>query len=215
MMDPSQPVIERWGASLNFATTAVLAVHGPGQDASHMRDLAARVADPGAAYFAPQAPGGHWFPERVTEPFEVNQPELDESLEAVLATLTHIMRSGFAPARTVLLGFSQGACLLAHHIVTSRVAFGGAVLLGGGYLGPDGTAAPVTSRWDGRPVFLGLSREDPWVPLSRAEETADVLRRRGADVELRVYRGARLAPNDDQVRAARDVLARVRGEQAA
>ncbi|WP_448073169.1 alpha/beta hydrolase [Georgenia yuyongxinii] len=211
----SRPVIERWGAPLNLATTAVLAMHDRGQGAQEMRRFTQRVAEPRAAYFAPVAPEGLWFPGALTDPIEANQPDLDDALEMVEAALTQVTRSGFAPARTVMLGFGQGASVLAHHIVAARFAYAGAVLLAGGYLGPRGTMAPAEGRWDGRPVFLGLAEADPEVPMHRAEETADALWLRGADVELRVYPGTEHAINEDQTVATRRLLARVRGDLAA
>jgi predicted esterase len=212
---PSRPVIDRWGAPLNLATTAVLAMHGRGQDAADMRALAERIGEPRAAYFAPVAPEGSWYPRPLTDPVDANQPELDAALEAVEATLTQITRSGFSPARTVLLGFCQGASVLAHHIAASRLAYAGAVLLAGGYLGPEGTRAPVEGRWDGRPVLLGMAQDDPLVPMARLEETADALWLRGADVELLVSPGAEHVVFEDQTAAARRLLARVRADVAA
>ena len=41
----------------------------------------------------------------------------------------------------------------------------------------------------GTPVFLGCSDRDPHVPLWRVEESDELLRRMGAQVEKRVYPG--------------------------
>lgn len=212
---PSRPVIERWGAPLNLATTAVLAMHGRGQDAADMRALAEQIGETRAAYFAPVAPEASWYPNPLTDPIDANQPELDAALQAVEATLTQITWSGFAPARTVLLGFCQGASVLAHHIASSRMPYAGAVLLAGGYLGPEGTKAPVEGRWDGRPVVLGTAQGDPDVPMERVEETADALWVRGADVELVVSPGTGHVIFAEQAAAARRLLARVRADVAA
>ncbi|MFH5824183.1 alpha/beta hydrolase [Georgenia sp. AZ-5] len=213
---PSQPAVERWGAPLNTATTAVLVMHGIGQGADDMRALTRRVADHRAAYFAPISPSGSWYPGALTDDLDANRPELDDALLAVEAALTKITRSGFAPARTVLLGFSQGASVLAHHIVASpALTYAGAVLLAGGYLGPAGTRPPVEGRWDGRPVLVSVAEADPHVPMRRVEETADALWLRGADVELQVCAGDAHAIHDEQVVATRQLLARVRGDIAA
>ena len=58
-------------------------------------------------------------------------------------------------------------------------------------------------------MFLGNSDVDPWVPLSRMRETADVFRAMGASVAERVYPGMEHLVNDDEAGEARAMLAQL------
>jgi len=58
-------------------------------------------------------------------------------------------------------------------------------------------------------VFLGCSDRDPHVPAWRVQETAEVLERMGAEVDLRLYPGLGHTVNDDELQAARALLQRM------
>ena len=189
----------------------MLSVHGRTQTPAFMREIASRLDDPGTAWFAPAAPEDTWYPGSFLLPIADNQPDLDDSLAGMRTSLAQIRRAGWAPERTVVLGFSQGACLLSQLLLTAPAPpCAGGVLLTGGFVGPPGTPPPDGTAWTGHPFFCGLVENDPWVPLSRARHTADVLRDRGADVELRVYPGDAHEVNDDEIAAVAGLLDTVR-----
>ena len=206
------PTVERFGAADDPASTlAVLAVHGRDQTPAVMREIAARLDDPGTAWFAPAAPGDTWYPWSFLVPVADNQPDLDDSLVGMRTSLVRIEQAGWPAERTVVLGFSQGAVVLSQLLLTAPAPpCAGAVLLTGGFAGPPGTPPPDGTDWAGHPFFCGLVENDPWVPLSRARQTAEVLRDRGADVELRVYPGEVHEVNDDEIAAVAGLLDRVR-----
>ena len=58
----------------------------------------------------------------------------------------------------------------------------------GGLIGPPGTPRDYAGSLAGTPVFLGTSDPDPHVPFERVQETAEVFKGMGADVELRPVR---------------------------
>jgi predicted esterase len=206
------PRIERFGAADDPCTAlAVLAVHGRDQTPAFMQEIAARLDDADTAWFAPSAPENTWYPRSFLVPVADNQPDLDDSLTGMRASLEGIRRAGWSTERTVVLGFSQGACVLSQLLLTAPAPLcAGAVLLTGGFVGPPGTPPPDGAGWTGQPVFCGLVENDPFVPLSRARHTADVLRERGADVELRIYPGDVHEVNDDEIAAIATLLATVR-----
>ena len=206
------PTIERFGAADDPGTSlAVLAVHGRDQTPAFMEGIAARLDDANTAWFAPAAPQDTWYPRSFLVPVADNQPDLDDSLTGMRASLASIERAGWSKERTVVLGFSQGACLLSQLLLAAPAPpCAGAVLLTGGFVGPPGTPPPDGTAWTGHPFFCGLVENDPWVPLSRARHTADVLRERGADAELRVYPGDVHEVNDDEVAAVATLLHTVR-----
>lgn len=189
------------------ARRTVIAVHGRGHSAEWMRALADRVADPELCWLIPNAPGGSWYPERFMEPVERNQPNLDDALSTVTGLLDHATSLGADPQRTALLGFSQGACLVAHAVLTQQITHGPVALLTGGYIGPEGTALPTPRDLTGVPVFLETAEDDPWVPLPRVTQTVDALHAAGASVRLDVRPGDAHEIPDTAIPAIRSLFA--------
>lgn len=201
--------VERWGEAPERAALAVLAVHGRDQEPGYMRAVADRVGVAGLAWYAPAAPGRTWYPGRFTEPLSANEPFLSTSLGAVGALLDGIGGDGFGADRVVLLGFSQGACLLSEHLVRHPGRYAAAALLTGGFAGPPGSPREVAGDLAGTPVLLATSSVDGWVPVERVRETAALLGGAGAEVTLRVDDDPEHHVNDDTVAAVRDLLTRV------
>jgi phospholipase/carboxylesterase len=172
------------GAPPEAARVGAVVVHGRGQDPAYMLEhLVARLAVPEVAYVLPAAAGGSWYPDRFWAPREANEPWLGQALDACEAAVHRIAAAGVPAPRIVLAGFSQGACLVADLLARRPGGFGGAAVLTGALIGPEGDVAPVPPL-DGLPVFMASSRFDAWVPLARVEATADACRAAGADVEL-------------------------------
>ena len=99
------------GQALDRATAAMVLVHGRGATAEGILSLATELAHPGFAFLAPQATGNTWYPFSFMSPIERNEPYLSGELDALAAVLERISEAGIPPERTILLGFSQGACL--------------------------------------------------------------------------------------------------------
>lgn len=198
------------GASASTARAAAVVVHGRDQDPEYMLAVLDRVAVDDVAYLLPRAAARTWYPGRFTEPESNNQPALDHALAAVEAALSRLAESGFGPERTVLVGFSQGACLLTELLLRSPRRFAGAALLTGGFFGPLGHQPGPGGSLDGTPVLLASSRYDTWVPHERVDETAVVLGERGAKVDRRVYDDREHLVNDDAVAGTRGLLTAVR-----
>ena len=171
-----------------------------------MKALTDRMDVPNAAFLAPHAFENSWYPHPFLEPLERNQPGLDNSLEVIDDALARLASDGFDSDRVVLLGFSQGACLVAHYALTHPLPFRALVILTGGFVGPVGSEPATPGRLDGVRVYLGTAAEDDWVPLCRVEETADLFRRQGARVELQVASGAEHAVSADSIAAATTLI---------
>ena len=194
----NRPVRQR-GAPLAEARAAVVAVHGRGASAENILELADYAATPGVAWLAPSAAGGTWYPNRFMAPIASNEPYLGSALEAVGEVVRQIEAAGRPVEKTVLLGFSQGACLAAEYAARNPRRYGGVVALSGGLIGPEGTTWPYPAGLDGTPVFLGCADVDPHIPLGRVEESASVLERLGGAVTARVYPGMGHTINDDEM----------------
>ncbi|WP_232667225.1 alpha/beta hydrolase [Pseudonocardia sp. TRM90224] len=195
------------GAPAGSARAAAVVVHGRDQDPEYMLAVLDRVAVDDVAYLLPRAAGRTWYPGRFTEPEARNQPALDHALAAIEAA---VAATGFGLDRTVLVGFSQGACLVTELLLRAPRRFAGAALLTGGFFGPPGYRPGPGGSLEGTPVLLASSRHDAWVPLDRVDETMVVLRDRGAVVDRRVYDDREHRVNDDAVAATRELLTSVR-----
>ena len=194
------------GPPVAEARACAVVVHGRDQDPEYMLAVLDRVGVDDVAYLLPRAAGRTWYPGRFTEDESANQPFLDHALDAVDAAVA----SGPGPERTVLVGFSQGACLLTELLLRRPRPFTGAALLTGGFFGPAGTAPGPGGSLAGVPVVLASSRFDGWVPIDRVEETAAVFRARGADVTLHVSDEREHLVDDDAVALTRGLLTRGR-----
>ena len=181
-------------------------VHGRGATAESILELASEFTEEGLAFVAPQALGQTWYPNSFLAPLATNEPWLSSALE-MLGELCRTLESGGPTLeRTILLGFSQGACLALEFAARNARRYGGVAALTGGLIGPDGTPRDYQGSFLGTPVFLGSSDRDPHVPLWRVEESAQVLSRMGAHVTTRIYPGMGHTVNRDEVEAVRDMV---------
>lgn len=201
-----QPV-ERAGTQLEDASAAVVLVHGRGARATGMLGIATEVDQDAVAYLAPQAKQGTWYPQPFTVPIESNEPHLSSALGKLESVLETVEAGGISLERTVLLGFSQGACLSAEYAARNARRYGGVVTLSGGLIGPDDVPRTYGGSMDGTPVFLGCGDRDPHIPVERVHDSADVFRDLEADVTERIYEGVGHTVLEDELEFVRDLLA--------
>lgn len=203
-----QPIV-RAGTPLASARAAVIMIHGRGASPRSILELVPAIEQPGVAYLAPGAAGGTWYPNSFLAPIAQNEPGITSGISVVHALIDEVVAAGVPADHVMLLGFSQGACLACTAAQRRPRRYGGVVVLSGGLIGPPGSAWSESGRFLSTPVFIGCSDVDPHVPESRVRETAAVLERMGADVTMRLYPGMGHLVNEDEVAAARDLLARL------
>jgi predicted esterase len=199
------------GAPLTEAEVAMVMVHGRGASAESILTLAPALAGPGVAFLAPQSggsQGNQWYPYGFMAPIERNEPGISSGMRAIERVLTQIGAAGIPPTRTLLLGFSQGACLASEFVARHAHRYGGLAVLSGGLIGPDGTPRNYPGSLEGTPVFLGCSDVDSHIPAARVRESGEVLERLGGEVTLRLYPGMGHMVNDDEIEAVRAMVAR-------
>lgn len=202
----NQPVFTA-GAALDQAQVAMVMLHGRGATAHDILSLAAEFDRPGMCYLAPQAAGNSWYPNSFLTPLHANEPELSSALQILSDVLAQIAQVGIPPERTVLLGFSQGACLALEYAARNAQRYGSVVGLSGGLIGPDGTPREYSGSLGGTPMFLGCSDVDFHIPKVRVEASAAVLERLGGVVTLRLYPGMGHLVNQDEIDWVRAILA--------
>ena len=195
------------GEPLARARAALLMLHGRGASAEDILSLAGELAQPGFAYLAPQAAGYSWYPNSFLAPLASNEPYLSSALALVDTVLAQIAAAGIPLERTILLGFSQGACLGLEYVARHARRYGGVVGWSGGLIGPNGTPRDYQGTLAGIPVFLGCSDVDPHVPKARVDLSAEVLRGLGGDVAERIYPHLGHTVNADEIAFARGLMA--------
>jgi predicted esterase len=204
-----QPV-RATGARIADARVAVVMIHGRGASAESILTLAPALAAPGVAFLAPQAggrQGSQWYPFGFMAPIAQNEPGITSGMRAIARVLDHVAAAGIPPERTLLLGFSQGACLASEFVARHARRYGGLAALSGGLIGPDGTPRDYAGALEGTPVFLGCSDVDGHIPAARVRESAEVLRRLGGEVTMRLYPGMGHLVNDDEIAEVQRLIA--------
>lgn len=187
------------GVSLQEASAAVIMVHGRGATARDILTLADEFNTENVAFLAPQAAHNTWYPYSFLAPTSQNEPFLSSALSTLDALLAQVNDAGILPQKTVLLGFSQGACLATEYAARNPRPYGAVIGLSGGLIGAPGAARNYGGSLEGATVFLGCSDVDPHIPVERVDETAQTFERMGAAVTKRIYPGMGHTVNQDEV----------------
>lgn len=200
-----QPVIMA-GAGFNEARAAMVMVHGRGATAHDILMLMHELQQPEFAYIAPQAAGHTWYPYSFMAPIQQNEPGLSSGFQALADVLVELTQSGFPPEKVMLLGFSQGGCLVLEFVARNARRYGGVVGLSAGLIGPEGTKRDCKGSLEDTEVFLGCSDIDPHVPKERVQESARVMEGLGADVIERLYPNMAHTINEDEIRTVQAMM---------
>lgn len=192
------------------ATHLVILVHGYGADGNDLISLAPHWQRllPGAAFVAPNAPeripgmpwGYQWFSLSTYDPNMLRRDpahapavyrEMHEGalraappLEAFIAA--ELERTGVAPERLALVGFSQGTMMALQVGLRRAVAPAAIVGFSGALIGADRLPAEITAR---PPVLLIHGDADEVVPIEALHAAASGLGAAGVGVRWHIARG--------------------------
>lgn len=202
----SAPLV-RAGPPPDAAHGRLIMVHGRGATADGIASMAVplRALDRWSVV-APQATGNTWYPFSFLAPMEQNEPGITSGIALIESLVSAALAEGFPSDRIALMGFSQGACLTLEFVARHPRRYAAVLGYSGGLIGPPGTPRNYAGALDGTPVFLGCSDVDSHVPAERVRETADVLTRMGATVDMRLYPGMGHLVNDEEIEVGRGLL---------
>lgn len=116
-----------------------------------------------------------------------DEPGLRASVAQVQALLDREAARGVSPARTVLMGFSQGCAMTLLTGLRAPQRLAGLVGLSGYLPLAATTAAERSAANRDTPVFLAHGRFDPMVALARGAATRDALLALGQPVQWHEY----------------------------
>lgn len=180
------------------ADSIVVFLHGYGADGNDLIGLAEPLAPylPHTRFLAPNAPercpgnpmGFQWFPIPWLDgsPEAVAKASAERSFALLDLWLDDLAGQGIGPARTVLVGFSQGTMMALHVGLRRKAALAGIVGFSGRLLEPERLAAELGAA---PPVLLVHGDEDPVVPFASLGEAADALTAAGVETYAHVSRG--------------------------
>lgn len=197
------------GSSLSRAKAAMIMIHGRGATAKGMLPLADQFAQPDFYYAAPQAQNHTWYPYSFLEPIEKNQPGLSSGLQLIYDLLDSISQEGIPTVKIILLGFSQGACLVTEFAARHSQKLGGVVAFSGGLIGPKVSLENYSGSMDQTPVFIGCSDNDPYVPNERLDITSQVFEKLNANVNKQIYKGLGHTINEEEIKEVRGMMANI------
>jgi len=112
---------------------------------------------------------------------------LRDSMAEVAALLAREQARGIAPARTVLMGFSQGCAMALLTGLRQPQRLAGLVALSGYLPLAASTAAERSPANAATPVFMAHGRFDGVVPIARATASRDALLALGQPIEWHEY----------------------------
>lgn len=199
------------GPSADEAETAVLLCHGRGGSAEDMLALRDELRVPGVLFVAPQAAGSTWYPLPFLSPLEDNEPHMSSALDLIDAVVTELDRRGIPPERLLILGFSQGGCLVLEYVAQNARRYGAVAGLSAALPGSEERQWEFSGSLEGTPVLLGCGDPDPHIPRGRLEASARALRDLGGDVDLRVYHDLGHSINRDEIEGVQDLLDGIAG----
>lgn len=197
------------GTPLDKAKAAIVMLHGRGAPPDDMIGLASEFG-PGPAsmvsYVAPTAAGREWYPYRFMDVTDSNEPYLVSALNKVSQALGQVAAAGIPQSRTVILGFSQGACLALEYAARNGFQCGAVIALSGGLIGKTLDPARYHGPLNDLPVFIGCSDIDVHIPLTRVQESSALFRTLGAVVTERIYPRMGHTVNADEINFAQKIL---------
>lgn len=177
-----QPVLCA-GPPMAEAAQVVIAVHGRGASAAQMvTRVQTLLGDTRhTTIVAPQGPENRWYTASYKAELEALGDELVEAVATFEAALARVLEQ--VPAnRVFVVGFSQGACLVAECLARNPRTLGGLIALSGARVGPPGTQAKVEGNFADMPALFGISRDDAWVSHVDVQATAQAFQDASARV---------------------------------
>jgi predicted esterase len=202
--------VQRLGPPPAEARLAAILVHGRGASPDDILTLAQELSAPDVMYLAPRAAGHTWYPYSFLSPIDQNEPGISSGLRVLSSLVADLGAQRLPPERIVLMGFSQGGCLVQEFAVRHAERYAAIIGLSSGLIGPPGTPRDYPGSFAGTPVFLGCSDVDPHIPVARVHESADVFRRMHASVDERIYRRMGHTVNADELEAVDALLQSVK-----
>ncbi len=182
----TNPLVQA-GTPPEQANKVLVLIHGRGGSPEDMLPLAPHLKADEVWALAPRATSNTWYPYSFMAPENQNQPWLDAALSSVDQAVSAALQAGFTYEHIYFVGFSQGACLMLEYTTRNARRYGGIIAFTGGLIGATLNKDHYQGDFAGTPIHISAGDNDPHVPLSRIEETAETIRALHGDVLTTIY----------------------------
>jgi predicted esterase len=165
----------------------VILLHGHSQTPEDMGEIALGLDCANVRYILPRAPQTGWFPKSFLEPFEENQPQVNEAITHLSSVLEAIRGKGVPLDRILLGGFAEGACVLSEFLVRHPKSYGGLMILTGGLMDHMAIGKRPGSGLLAVPTYVSGSEIGVEVPVQRIRDTIRTLQAGGALIRSHIF----------------------------
>jgi phospholipase/carboxylesterase len=176
------------GIALDKANKVAIMIHGRGATAESIMSLKNHLNLDDFALIAPQASGNTWYPYSFMAPDATNEPAFSNAIRTVDEIVKDLESKGFSSDQIYLIGFSQGACLSLEYATQNAKKYGGVVAFTGGLIGEKIHPDKYKGDFKGTKIFIGSSHKDMHVPLSRIEDSADLIKEMEGNIETLIFK---------------------------
>lgn len=187
-MHPEKIILN--GIPAKEAGKALIMLHGRGGSSNSMLLLKESLNTEGFHIIIPQATGNEWYPFTYLSPPQRNEPWLSHSFNMLTGIIRELNREGIPDSSIWFLGFSQGACLALEYTARNARRYGGMIAFSGGLIGDRLYPENYSGNFEGTPVFMSSSEEDPHVPHERFIKSAELINEMHADLTMCLYPGS-------------------------
>jgi predicted esterase len=200
--------VKYFRSTTESAKAVVFLFHGRGGDSTLIHEqLGKDLLRDEIVIVVPEAYSNSWYPYRFNEAVSDNEPWLDSAINWIHREVSEFMKKGMDPARIIFGGFSQGSCLALEYPLRYPQRYGGVFCLSGGVIAPLGVRQPLAPGSLGNtPVFLGCADEDEWIPQDKFDESIEILKNSGAQVESKIYEGLGHNVCTDELDCVREMI---------
>lgn len=179
--------IKTAGKPLGEAKKAAIMIHGRGASAASILPLEKYLNLEDYTLLAPQAEGSTWYPYSFMAPDLQNRTALESSISILEKCWKELIDAGLEPENIVLIGFSQGACLSLEFASRNAQKLGGVIAFTGGLIGESLDPKKYQGDFQQTPIFIGSSDRDFHVPAVRIKESAELMKKMGANVKVMLF----------------------------
>lgn len=175
------------GTAFGKAEKVAIMIHGRGASADSIISLKEYLNLDDFAILAPQAPGNTWYPYSFMAPDSSNEPAFSNAIKMLDGVVGDLESQGFKSEQIFFIGFSQGACLSLEYATQHARKYGGVIAFTGGLIGEKLNRDKYKGDFEGTKVFIGSSHKDMHVPLSRIEESGELISKMGGNVKILIF----------------------------
>ncbi|MBV0912461.1 alpha/beta hydrolase [Anianabacter salinae] len=202
------------GAAADAARAVAVVLHGRGQTPKDMTGaICDRLATRGVRFVLPSPGGAGWYDAKAVEPMtDRTETQLRAAL-SIVAEAEAAARAACPGVPLVLIGFSQGACLVIEHLMRGGQA-DAAAMLTGCRVGA-GTDGLPRADLPGIPVYCSNGDDDPWIPTWAFLSAISDLTGAGARLRCDVFPGRAHEVSAPEIAALDGLLADVAAGQTA